>query len=61
MSLHGNSSQSLDDAEFGPVVSAPAVESHLPIECDHGYTEGCPDCDVPAWLPETVGSGKRLR
>lgn len=23
-------------------------------ECEHGYSEGCPDCDVPAWLPAVL-------
>ena len=23
-----------------------------PIECEHGYTSDCPNCDVPSYLPE---------
>jgi hypothetical protein len=29
--------------------------------CDHGYTEGCPDCDVASYLPAVLPPGDRRR
>lgn len=33
----------------------------LAVECVHGYTSGCPDCDVPAYLPTVLQNVKLLR
>jgi hypothetical protein len=36
-----------------PIADA-AADPTAPFECRHGYTTGCPDCDVPEYLPTTL-------
>lgn len=45
----------------GPELLGPARSENFdpddPIACEHGYTEGCPDCDVPSHFPAVLGEG----
>lgn len=51
-----NGSDEVDTA-FVEKIAKQDADDGIPMECEHGYSEGCPDCDVPSHFPAVLGEG----
>lgn len=45
------------DTAFVAKIAKQDADDGVTPECEHGYSEGCPDCDVASHFPAVLGEG----